>query len=209
VPATPNPPRLPPKKDVFLALLEQTSVYVHLDPRQSEVRVPEWFKKEPQLILQIGLNLAVPIRDLFVDDEGASCTLSFSRSPHSCFMPWPAVYALVGEDGRGMVWPDDVPAEVASQQAQRAKDPQSPKKKRAARPKLRAVDSGSSQGDSAEEREPVQEPNAAAVSEPREAPLSPAAEEAGEITPDAEAGEGSERAGTAGRRLPPYLRVVK
>lgn len=106
---------LPPKKDVALALLERASVFVHLDPRFEDVVVPPWLKAQSQLILQIGLNLAVNIPDLEVDAEGISCTLSFSRRPHYCHVPWAAVYALVGEDGRGMVWPSDIPADVAAQ----------------------------------------------------------------------------------------------
>jgi len=112
-------PKLPPKKDVLLALLEQSSARVHLDPRPADVRVPSWFKKQPQLILEIGLNLPVPIRDLEVTDEGVSCTLSFNRTPHFCLVPWSAVYALVGENGRGMVWPDDIPPEVTVSQQQK------------------------------------------------------------------------------------------
>jgi hypothetical protein len=104
---------LPPKKEVMLALLERTSVFMHLDPRRAEVVGPPWFKKQPQLVLQLGLNMPVPIRDLSVDDECVSCTLSFNRSPFFCWVPWTAVFALVGEDGRALVWPDDVPPEVA------------------------------------------------------------------------------------------------
>ena len=106
---------LPPKKQVALALLERSSVFIHLDPRDERVRVPRWFKNQPQLVLQIGLNMAVRIPDLDIDEDAISCTLSFSRSPHFCYVPWTSIYALVGEDGRGMVWPEDVPAEVASQ----------------------------------------------------------------------------------------------
>ena len=105
------PPRLPPKKDVANALLEQSTVFVHLDPRSDQVKVPPWFKKQPQLVLQVGLNMAVRIPDLDIGDEALSCTLSFNRSPHFCWIPWGAVFALVGENGRGMVWPDDVPKE--------------------------------------------------------------------------------------------------
>ena len=108
---------LPPKKQVALALLERSSVFIHLDPRHEQVSVPRWFKAQPQLVLQIGLNMAVRIPDLDVDDDAVSCTLSFNRLPHFCYIPWTAIYALVGEDGRGMVWPDDVPAEVACQSA--------------------------------------------------------------------------------------------
>lgn len=126
---------LPPKKEVALALLQRSTVFIHLDPRKEEARVPPWFKKQPQLVLQIGLNMAVPIRDLEVDDEAISCTLSFNRTPHFCLLPWTAIYALVGEDGRGMVWPDDVPPEVAAQANAKGAQQQTPRKK----PHLRAV----------------------------------------------------------------------
>lgn len=112
------PHKLPPKKEVALALLESSSVFVHLDPRREGVIVPRWFAGQPQLVLQIGLNLVVPIPDLTVDDEGVSCTLSFSRTPFWCKLPWSAVYALVDENHRGMVWPNDVPPEVAAQAQQ-------------------------------------------------------------------------------------------
>jgi len=106
---------LPPKKEVALALLERSSVHVHLDPRAEGVVVPAWFKKQPQLVLQIGLNMPVPIPDLRLDEAGMTCTLSFSRAPFYCVVPWSSVYAMVGDDGRGMVWPENVPPEVAQQ----------------------------------------------------------------------------------------------
>ncbi len=112
---------LPPKKDVALALLERSSVHVHLDPRGQGVMVPALFKRQPQLVLQIGLSMPVPIPDLRLDAEGLTCTLSFSRSPFHCVIPWSSVFAMVGDDGNGMVWPDDVPPEIATQ-AQTRKD---------------------------------------------------------------------------------------
>ena len=129
--------RLPPKKDVALALLEQASMYIHLDPRADSVQVPVWFKKQPQLVLQVGLNMAVPIPDLHVDEQGLSCTLSFNRAPFFCMIPWRAIFALVGEKGQAMVWAEDVPAEVAAQ-AQAQKQPEKP------RAHLRSVGDGES-----------------------------------------------------------------
>jgi stringent starvation protein B len=111
---------LPPKKDVALALLERSSVHIHLDPRVSSVIVPSWFKNQPQLVLQVGLNMPVPIPDLRLDDDGLSCTLSFNRAPFHCVVPWTSVFAMVGDDGRGMVWPEDLPPEVARQAQARA-----------------------------------------------------------------------------------------
>jgi stringent starvation protein B len=105
---------LPSKKEVLLGLLEKASVLVHLDARRDDVKVPRHLKTNPQLILQLGLNLAVPIPDLDVSDISVSCTLSFARTPFYCVLPYEAIFAMVAEDGgKAMVWPEDVPAEVA------------------------------------------------------------------------------------------------
>ena len=159
-----GPRNLPSKKDVVLALLQGPSVFVHLDPRKKGVVVPANFRKQPQLVLQIGLNMAVSIPDLRVDDEGVSCTLSFSRSPFWCALPWSAIYALVSEDGPGMVWPDDVPPEVAAQM-QAAVTKQTPKRPR---PKLAAV------GPRPDSEEAPSEPQPAPVAEEAADPNAPA-----------------------------------
>jgi len=129
-------PLLPHKKAVALDLLERTSVFVHLDPRRPGVIVPPGFMKQPQLVLQVGLNMAISIPDLDVTEEGITCTLSFNKRPHFCSLPWSSIYALIGEQGGGMVWPEDVPPEVVSQQQSAAK-----KETRQRRPGLRAVGS--------------------------------------------------------------------
>lgn len=131
-------PPLPSKKAVALDLLERTSLFVHLDPRRPGVIVPLVFAKQPQLVLQIGLNMAIAIPDLEVGETGISCTLSFNRRPHFCRLPWSAIYALIGQEGGGMVWPEDVPPEVVAQQRSAAK-----KEPPARKPALRAVDGGS------------------------------------------------------------------
>jgi stringent starvation protein B len=225
--------RLPPKKDVALALLEQATVLVHLDPRAAQVQVPEWFKRQPQLVLQIGLNMPKPIPDLNVDDEGISCTLSFSNSPHYCFLPWAAVYALIGASGRGMVWPEDVPKEVAGQYVVTA-----PKEETKPRPALRTVEPEPSADEQAakadakkkkrarkakEAKETEKAARATRASKPKPAAADKSAEKSARVAPAlapavaATPGSTPRRApsshGGAGtkkkRELPPYLRVVK
>ena len=228
--------RLPPKKDVALALLEQATVLVHLDPRGEQVQVPAWFKRQPQLVLQIGLNMPKPIPDLNVDDDGISCTLSFSNAPHYCHLPWASVYALIGASGRGMVWPDDVPKEVAGQYVVTT-----PKEEVKPRTALRAVGAEPSPDEQAAKadakkkkrarkakeaketekatratRTPKKKLEAArppeAVPEksraPRPAPAVAAAPPA--PAPARRASAGSNAPGAKKKReLPPYLRVVK
>jgi stringent starvation protein B len=177
----------PPKKDVATALLEGPSMFVHLDPRKAEVIVPPYFKKQPQLVLQIGLNMAVQIPDLALDDDGMTCTLSFNRSPFWCRIPWASVYALVGEDGKGMVWPSEVPSEVVARVEQQSQPPaerRRPATKKRAKPRPAA-------------RAPAAVPPAdsAAASDGAKEPALAAREK---------------RPAHKGKReLPPYLRVVK
>jgi len=222
--------RLPPKKDVALALLEQATVLVHLDPRGEQVQVPAWFKRQPQLVLQIGLNMPKPIPDLNVDDDGISCTLSFSNAPHFCQLPWSSVYALIGASGRGMVLPADVPKEVAGQYVVTT-----PKEETKPRTALRAVGAEASPDEQAAKadakkkkrarkaKEAKETEKAARATRPKKKPAvvvapEPAAEKsraprvapAVAAAPARRASGGSGTAGTKKKReLPPYLRVVK
>ena len=121
-------------------------MFVYLDPRADRVRVPPWLAQQAQLVLQVGLDLPVPIPDLRVDDGGVYGTLSFNRAPFSCAVPWEAVFALVGDDGMGVVWPEDMPAEIAAEveQAQRrgGVPPQAAAPTAEKRPRLRAIEGG-------------------------------------------------------------------
>ncbi len=222
--------QLPPKREIAIALLETSSLFLHLDPRSDEVLVPAWFKKQPQLVLQVGLNMAVPIPDLDVGEDAVTCTLSFNRQPHFCRIPWGAVYGLVGEDGRGMIWPDDVPPEVAAQAEGRATKKrghlravpeeaaaegrgerdgkEEPTKREAAPAPLRTVPEQPTEP-APSATEPSRETDAAApvaVPAAEAAPPGPtdggaeASDEAG--SPDADQKKGK-------RELPPYLRIVK
>jgi hypothetical protein len=224
-----QPTRLPRKKDVALELLEHATVFVHLDPRGEAVRVPPWFKRQPQLVLQVGLNMAVPIPDLEVDDEGLSCTLSFNRSPFLCVIPWSSVFALVDDRRQGMVWPDDVPPELNQQAQQQAKPA-------AARADLKVAPAPALAA--AKEPADVTGPKAAPKRRARKTatakaePRAVAAKPARAVKPRAGAKAGATKRGSAPekaavpkaapaaspaaaaggaskRKLPPYLRVVK
>ncbi len=217
---------LPPKKEVMLAFLEKTSVFIHLDPRHAEVVVPPWFKKQAQLALQVGLNMPVPIRDLSVDDECVSCTLSFNRSPFFCWIPWAAIFALVGEDQRGMVWPDDVPPEVAAQARQMAgaAGPRGPAAVPPRRAHLRAV-GGAADGEAPATLGEAATPAVPPAPEPDPAMSSdgvdpapsgedaiaaaPAAETPPADAPPAAEAEGESGPGAERKARPTWLRVVK
>jgi len=107
-----NPER-PPKQQAFLALLKEGSTSLHLDARRAGVVVPDAFRQDAHLMLQYGYDLAIAIPDLEVDEYGVRATLSFSRTPHLTVIPWTAVYAIASLDGRGVLYPEDVPGDVS------------------------------------------------------------------------------------------------
>jgi hypothetical protein len=188
---------LPPKREIALALVQTaTSVFIHLDPRALEVNVPSWFKNQPELVLQIGLNLVPPIVDLDIGEDALSATLSFNRRPEHCRIPWAAIWGLVGDDGRGMIWPESVPPEVAARAPGRTstagKSPSAGRPTRkGAGGHLRAADQP------ALERPKERGDGAAALPQPKPSPTA--------------VDGGGASAGTTPRKreLPPYLRIVK
>lgn len=106
----------PSKMDVVRSmLLTSDTMMVHLDPRVFGVIVPMRFRKQSQLVLQLGTNMPVPIPDLTVDEEGIEATLSFGGIAYTCVIPWVAVYAAVREDNKGMIWENEMPDDIKAQ----------------------------------------------------------------------------------------------
>ena len=109
---TVDPQKLKTKPSALHELLSKHhSVYVHVDSRKHGVIVPKHLR-QPQLALHLGLNLPVPIKDLNLDAKGWHATLSFDRQPFTVFVPWEAVFAIVGDSGIGVQWEKDMPPEA-------------------------------------------------------------------------------------------------
>ena len=191
---------LPYKRDVANQLLRKGSLFIHLDPRVSDVVVPPWLRHQAQLVLQVGLDMPIPIPDLRVDEHGIFGTLSFSRTPFACNVPWSSIFALVGDEGRGMVWPESMPAEIVAEverETQRAKlSKESAGRQRESSDGVLPWPSRSDRGPSDDASRRGKEPVVAVL------------RGAG----DDRARRDSSRPGAPRRRgktLPPYLRVVK
>lgn len=178
--------------------MTQGNVFVHLDPRTEGVVVPQWYRTEPQLVLQVGFDMPVPIPDLRIDEDGLFGTLSFNRSPFTCMVTWDAVFALAGDDGRGMVWPESMPIEI-TQEIEREAGRKPP-------PELVAVEAETEEYDGEEASgvfgENVVKLTDQALKRRREQPAREPASNDKPKKPD----EGRRR---EPRELPPYLKVIK
>jgi stringent starvation protein B len=103
----------PSKRDAFLALLRAGWASLHLDARSPGVVVPAPFSSQAHLVLQYGRNMPIAIADLEVTEAGVSATLSFARVSRRTYIPWNAVYAVTCTNGCGVLYREDMPADVA------------------------------------------------------------------------------------------------
>lgn len=204
---------LPYKRDVANMLLRKGSLFIHLDPRVPDVLVPPWLRHQAQLVLQVGYDMPIPIPDLRVDDAGVVGTLSFSRTPFSCSVPWNAVFALVGDEGRGMVWPESMPPEIVAEverEALRAKLNGDSKPSRDSSFGTRFGDRSRRESDTAPRHWST--PKGEGTTAPKEPVVAVlrAAEPGGRPRRDSSRPGAMRPSGRrSGKSLPPYLRVVK
>jgi hypothetical protein len=83
-PLPPLPAPTTPAEATLELLAHSHIVSVFLDPRHPFVDVPEQYRRQELLVLEIGLNLPVPLTDLVVDLNGIAVTLSFNRTTAWC-----------------------------------------------------------------------------------------------------------------------------
>ncbi len=100
------------KKERLLAALDQGLTQLHLDARRPGVLVPEKFKTEHHLVLNVSYRFDPP--DLAVNDWGVRQTLSFGGSRFQVGVPWSAIYAVASLVTREFwMYPDEMPMELA------------------------------------------------------------------------------------------------
>lgn len=113
------------KKQKLLQALEQGMTQLHLDARRPGVLVPEKFKGEHHLVLNVSYRFDPP--DLSVSDWGVRETLSFGGSRFTVGVPWSALYAIASLVTREYwMFPDDMPEELAAAATEKATLPEPP-----------------------------------------------------------------------------------
>ena len=107
------------KKQKVLQALEQGMTQLHLDARRPGVLVPEQFRGDHHLVLNVSYRFDPP--DLSVSDWGVRETLSFGGSRFTVGIPWSALYAVASLVTREYwMFPDDMPEELAEAATEKA-----------------------------------------------------------------------------------------
>src|SRR5579859_5927172 len=105
--------RIPGKKEVLLAFLERGVAMVHLDARRAGVSVPQQYRDEAHLRLNLSYRYRIP--DFEIGEDDVRATLPFGGRSFRCVMPWGAIFGITSQaSGDGQVWPEDLPVEVAT-----------------------------------------------------------------------------------------------
>ena len=150
------------KKERLLELLDRGMVMVHLDARTEGVHVPSDHTDNPAMALNLSYRFQIP--DFRVDDDGVFASLSFNRVPHSCAIPWKALYAMRSHvDDTMHVWVEDIPAEIVerAQILGQELDLEDATPKAAPKPGAPILDHESAASDA--EKEPLEEGRATSV----------------------------------------------
>jgi stringent starvation protein B len=99
------------KKEKLLGALDKGKTQIHLDARRPGVIVPEAYRGDFHLVLDLSYRFDPP--DLTVSEWGIRETLSFKGSRFTVGVPWSAVYAIASHQSREFwMYPDDMPKEL-------------------------------------------------------------------------------------------------
>lgn len=79
---------------VYLAISCHTGVIM-----PNYLKTTEWLAGNSVVRLEYGLDMAVPITDMEITNDGVKATLSFARELHRTYVPWEAVrYIACGDE---------------------------------------------------------------------------------------------------------------
>ena len=97
------------KRKLARSLLRDGGFLAWVDPSGHGVDVPFRFRDVPVLALPLGAWREGLESNLTINSAGLSGTWNFGKLAWDCRVPWDAVLALAGLDGRGRTWRGDLP----------------------------------------------------------------------------------------------------
>lgn len=125
------------KIEALNEFLDEGRTMIYVNARAEEVDVPQPFKDNPNLRLDLSRRFPRPMA---VTEAGVMAELSFGGTPHTCTIPWDAIFGMFNHvTHKELLWPEDIPVELLEASLPPATTPPKAKEKARARPKLVAV----------------------------------------------------------------------
>ena len=99
------------KRTLISELLEESLVSIQLDPRREGVDVPEAYRGQPALCLNLSRSFHLDVFE--VGRLAIEASLSFGGVRHHCVIPYSAIYSIESAAlERHYFFPEDVPVEL-------------------------------------------------------------------------------------------------
>lgn len=102
------------KLEHFSKLFDMGLVQTLINPKIKGVVVPAYLQPEP--LITLSWSAKFKLKDLMVDTNGLSATLSFNGSAHYVRIPWKSVCAVFLQKSPNdsiKIWKEDVPEEMS------------------------------------------------------------------------------------------------
>ena len=99
------------KRTLISELLEESLVSIQLDPRREGVDVPEAYRGQPALCLNLSRSFHLDVFE--VGRLAIEASLSFGGVRYHCVLPYSAIYSIESAAlERHYFFPEDVPVEL-------------------------------------------------------------------------------------------------
>lgn len=100
------------KEALIGEMLERSMVMLTVDARAPGVEVPPRLRQDPQLRLNLSYRFGLQLE---LGPWGIHTTLTFGGVPHSCKLPWSAIYQVFShQTSEQYVFLEDVPDDLAA-----------------------------------------------------------------------------------------------
>lgn len=100
------------KEALIGEMLERSMVMLTVDARAPGVEVPPRLRQDPQLRLNLSYRFGLQLE---LGPWGIHTTLTFGGVPHSCKLPWSAIYQVFShQTSEQYVFLEDVPEDLAA-----------------------------------------------------------------------------------------------
>lgn len=125
------------KIEALNEFLDEGRTMIYVNARADDVDVPPHFRDNPNLRLDLSRRFPRPMA---ISDAGVMAELSFGGTPHTCTIPWDAVFGMFNHvTHKELLWPEDIPEELLEASLPSVRPVPKAKEKSRPRPRLVAV----------------------------------------------------------------------
>jgi len=100
------------KRSLISTLLNLDYIYIFVNPKNGEVKLPENLKSQESVTLRLSRHFK---GELKIEADHILAVLSFNSVYHACYLPYSCIWAVASPDGQTILWLEDAPESVKAE----------------------------------------------------------------------------------------------